>query len=248
MARIDLDQLAELEEERRFLLTSLADLERERAAGDVDDTDYLVLHDGYTARAATVLRAIGEQHAALPPKRPHSLKRTLIGIGITMAVAGALVAAVLQFSAPRGDGDTITGNQTGDRVASLLTEAFSALSSDQQRAIDAYREVLEIEPSNVEAKTYLGWVLALASQNQGDATGGEQVLESALATIDDAIEIDPTYADPYCFRAIIAVRMQGDLAGGAGYEQQCLDHRPGADLRSLVDQEVTTPIKVAALV
>ena len=34
-----LDRLAALEEERRFLLRSLTDLEREHDAGDVDDLD-----------------------------------------------------------------------------------------------------------------------------------------------------------------------------------------------------------------
>ncbi len=51
------DRLAALEEERRFLLRSLADLEREREAGDVDDVDYRELRDGYTVRAAATLRA-----------------------------------------------------------------------------------------------------------------------------------------------------------------------------------------------
>jgi hypothetical protein len=34
------DQLAELEEQRRFLLRSLTDLDREHQYGDVDDHDY----------------------------------------------------------------------------------------------------------------------------------------------------------------------------------------------------------------
>ena len=55
---INPDTLAELEEERRFLLRSLTDLERELEAGDVDRADYEVLRDGYTARAATVMRAM----------------------------------------------------------------------------------------------------------------------------------------------------------------------------------------------
>ena len=54
------DRLAELEEERRFLLRSLDDLEREHEAGDVDEHDFEVLRDGYTARAARVLRAIDD--------------------------------------------------------------------------------------------------------------------------------------------------------------------------------------------
>ena len=52
------DRLAELEEERRFLLRSLADLEREHDAGDVDVDDYQTFRDGYTVRAASVLRSI----------------------------------------------------------------------------------------------------------------------------------------------------------------------------------------------
>ena len=40
------DDLAELEEERRFLLTSIRDLEREHEAGDVDEHDFTTLRDG----------------------------------------------------------------------------------------------------------------------------------------------------------------------------------------------------------
>jgi tetratricopeptide (TPR) repeat protein len=48
----------ELEDERTFLLDSLEDLERERAAGDLSDADYAVLRDRYTRRAAEVLHAL----------------------------------------------------------------------------------------------------------------------------------------------------------------------------------------------
>src|ERR671910_13970 len=57
------DTLAALEEQRDFLLRSLADLEREHRAGDVDDHDYATLKDDYTARAARTIRAI-EAHQA----------------------------------------------------------------------------------------------------------------------------------------------------------------------------------------
>ena len=53
-ATLDPDALAALEEESDFLLRSLADLEREFAEGDVDQTDYASLKDDYTARAAAV--------------------------------------------------------------------------------------------------------------------------------------------------------------------------------------------------
>ena len=67
---VDLDDLAALEGERAFLLGSLRDLEAEHAAGDVDEHDYVTLRDGYTKRAADVLRQIDVGTAALAPREP----------------------------------------------------------------------------------------------------------------------------------------------------------------------------------
>ena len=50
--------LESLEQEREFLLRSLADLDSEYEAGDIEDDDYRSLTNDYTARAAAVLRAI----------------------------------------------------------------------------------------------------------------------------------------------------------------------------------------------
>ncbi|HEX2065136.1 MAG TPA: tetratricopeptide repeat protein [Acidimicrobiales bacterium] len=58
--------LAELEEDRDFLLRSLEDLEQERTAGDIADHDYARLRDDYTGRAAAVLKAIETARAGRP--------------------------------------------------------------------------------------------------------------------------------------------------------------------------------------
>ena len=60
----------ELEEERDFLLRSLDDLDRERAAGDLDPADYVALKEDYTARAAAVLRAIDHGAGRGAPSEP----------------------------------------------------------------------------------------------------------------------------------------------------------------------------------
>jgi hypothetical protein len=60
----DLDAL---KEERDFLLRSLKDLDAEHEAGDIDEVDYQSLKDDYTARTASVLRAIEARSA--PPRR-----------------------------------------------------------------------------------------------------------------------------------------------------------------------------------
>jgi len=56
--------LREMEEERDFLLRSISDLDREWAANDLTETDYRRLRDGYTARAAVVLRELAGLDAA----------------------------------------------------------------------------------------------------------------------------------------------------------------------------------------
>src|SRR5690606_11827339 len=106
---IDPDRLAELEEERRFLLRSLADLEREHAAGDVDDDDYAELRDGYTVRAAATLREIELGRAALPPKPPANWRRR---IAIAIATIGLIVIVwliLVATSAQRLGDDSLTG-------------------------------------------------------------------------------------------------------------------------------------------
>ena len=99
------DQLAELEEERNFLLRSLVDLEREHAVGDVDDVDYHELREGYTVRAAATLRAIddGRDHAAAASRAPNWKRRGLVAGGLVVAVLGDLVGA----------GDVVGGAHAG---------------------------------------------------------------------------------------------------------------------------------------
>jgi len=82
------DRLAELEEERRFLLRSLTDLEREHTAGDVDEVDYRELRDGYTVRAAATLREIDDGRRALPDRPPVNWRRRLLtAAGVLIAIA-----------------------------------------------------------------------------------------------------------------------------------------------------------------
>ena len=101
MLSMNPDRLAELEEERQFLLRSLTDLEREFHAGDVDQHDYDVLRDGYTARAANVLRSIDDGKAARPPRRESNPKSV---IATVVAVVGWRCSAGGWWHGPRANG------------------------------------------------------------------------------------------------------------------------------------------------
>ncbi len=229
------DRLAELEEERRFLLRSLSDLERERQAGDVEEHDYQTLRDGYTSRAATVLRAIEGGHAALPAKPQR--KRTRLAVTALAIVAfGALAGWLLaRSSGQRLIGDSMTGDLSPDRITTLLAEARTNLGSDPAVASNRYLEVLQIDPDNAEAQTYTGWLLALSTQGADDAAN----LAVAKEYLTKAIADDPNYPDPHCFLAVIAARFEVDQAAAVAPAQACLDNDPPTEMRSMIAALVT---------
>lgn len=219
------DALADLEEERDFLLRSLDDLEAERRAGDVDDADYVALRDDYTARAAAVLRAIEAGRAPAPPAEPASPRRRW------RAVAGAATVAVLaagsgvlvaRSSGERQAGETITGTESTDDDRDALLRAQAAMGTDPVEALRLYDEVLADDPDNVEALAYRGWLLY-----QGT------VVDRGRADIERALEIDPGHVDALTFRGLVR-RQQGDLEGALADFEAVLRQDPPPDVAQLV--------------
>jgi hypothetical protein len=236
-----LDRLAELEEERRYLLRSLKDLEREREAGDVDEADYATLKDGYTVRAAAVLRQIEDGERALAPKRDRDWRRT-----IAVVVAAAVCAAGIGFAlanafGERGTNEEITGLSPGDSTRTKLAGARAALGRGEfgranELFVQVDREELERGRDNAEARAYVGWTFALLARqsSEGDEVIDER-LDLALLALAQAIEIEPTYADPYCFVAIIEYNFRADADAALPYVEQCEERNPPADVAGLIE-------------
>ena len=165
---VDPDRLAALEEERSFLLRSLRDLDAEHVAGDVDEQDYTALRDGYTKRAADVLREIEDGRARLPAPRPTGWPRR---IGIVAAVVAVAVVAGMLVARSSGDrltGDEITGDAPDGGVAAMLAEARLTRAVDPLAAMELYGDVLEVDPGHAEALTYSGWLLLFVGQQSSD--------------------------------------------------------------------------------
>ncbi len=223
------DQLAELEEQRRFLLQSITDLDREHHYGDVDDHDYATLRDGYTARAASVLRAIEAGHAELPKRRrrkPRVVTAWVVGTLVVATLSGWLVA---HTSGQRLPGQSITGGLPGDEVALLLAEARQFLGVDPQQAILRYQQVRELDPDNAEALTYLGWLVAQSGSAEAAAAGAE--------FLRGAITLDPAYADPHCFLAITSADFlqPPDIETARREAQACLDNDPPSLMLGMIE-------------
>ena len=232
---IDPDELAALEEQRAFLLRSLADLEREHDAGDVDDDDYLTLKDDYTTRAAAVLRAIDEGRATLPTRRATDWRRVIIGGCIAVIAALALFFVLTRNTADRRAGDTVTGGPTGTDVNSLLVQARQLQTTDPLASIKLYEQVIDEDPDNVEALTYRGWTAAFVALQIPEGAYRDLLVQSASTFLDRARAADPSYPDAQCFTAIVRFRFQNDAPGAKEPLDRCREGDLPASVQSLVD-------------
>ncbi|MFM8868507.1 MAG: tetratricopeptide repeat protein [Ilumatobacteraceae bacterium] len=221
-----------LSEERDFLLESLRDLERERAAGDIDDGDYQTLRDDYTVRAARIIRELEEGEEPLVRRTSTWRKVVAWSIGEALIASGAgwLVAAQ---SGQRLPGQTITGG-IEDSTASVLSQARALNFEDPALAIDLYGRVLELDPDNVEALTYRAWLVSLIARDTADDVRA-MAFTAATDGLKRAIEIDPEYADAHCFLGIVLFRLGDDAAGAKEALAVCEAKNPPAVVKSFVD-------------
>jgi tetratricopeptide (TPR) repeat protein len=200
--------LAALEEQREFLLRSLDDLERERAAGEVDEHDYAALKDDYTARAAVVIRAIEQRRArstagemssaptaGAPARRSGTTRRWsrsvawAVGVLAFAVLAGVLVA---QSAGRREAGQVATGD-IRQSVANRLNEAMALMAEgEHEAAIERFDAVLADQPTRGEALTYRAWALRLSGQR-----------EEGFTALLDAATVDPDYPDVHALLAVV---------------------------------------------
>jgi len=234
-----LDRLAGLEDERRFLLRSLTDLEREHDAGDVDDLDYQTLKDGYTVRAASVLRQIEQGRDGLAVRNRRRWSR-VVAVAAAVVVGAVGVGFVLADQwGERSSGQEITGLTPGDESRVVLTNARDAMGTgDFPTANALFAEVIDMERSrgreNAEAVAYFGWTLALLTRQNPDQTQAAERYDAAVLALGRATELEPDYADPQCFLAIVEFQFRGDAAAALPHIEQCEASNPPAEVASMV--------------
>ncbi len=210
-ARYDREE-AELERDLDILFSSLADLEAEYAAGDLDEAEYMELRSRYVDRFAGGVRALqadaveggaDAQHAGAVARNGRSWRRVVLWvlvIGLVAAVAGVTLA---DFSGSRGSTDQLTGG-IRESVRSRLFDAREAMDDqDLDRAIAIYDDVLTDEPSNAEALAYRGWLTNLS----GDDLSARDFVEEAVAA-------DPGFPDARVFAASLALAAGEPLVAG----------------------------------
>jgi tetratricopeptide (TPR) repeat protein len=188
------------DEEVAFLLRSLDDLDAEHEVGDLDEADYATLRDGYTARAAEVLRA-REEHRTAPPHEPPRRGRRQATLWIVGVIAVAAVTGILlaRSVGSREGGTSLTGSggSARERSADCLSTSFAKPA----QGVKCYAAILADRPDDPEALTYQGW----AWVRLGKTAKG-------TANFDRVVQLDPTYPDVHVFRASVR-NAAGDYRG-----------------------------------
>lgn len=233
-----------VDEERRFLLTSLRDLEREHDAGDLDDDDYVALRDDYTARAAALLRterdAATEPDPESAPPVSHvssnarnasnvSRRRAIVVAGVLLfaILAGLAVASVAGLRTP---GTSATGAVTADSNT-LMAEARALMSTRPLEAVQRFDQVLKTDPDNPEALAYRGWLVVQA----GAAAQDGAIVDRGEQSIDRAITVKPSYADAHFFKAWVLLRLRNDPKGAIARIDTFKSLNPPREMLTLVD-------------
>lgn len=233
---LDPDALAALEEQRDFLLRSLADLDREHAAGDMTDEDHAALKDDYTARAAEVIRAIEAQEAAFAAaRRPSSPRRTAAWVAVVMVFAGLAGLLAANAMGARKPGESASGGvNVRQSTTQRAVECTNQMTSSPDAAFECFEDVLEDDPTNAVALTWSAWQLSLAA----DATEGvDQLTLQATAAIrlDEAVEADPDYSYARAFRAVVAYR-NGRYADAQRYLEEFRRVNPSSQAVEIIEQ------------
>jgi uncharacterized protein (TIGR02996 family) len=264
--RFDPDALASLESERDFLLRSIADLETERDAGNLDEERYRALKDGYTARAAAVLRSIEEGRDAAPAAPPVPKKRKLLTGGAVVAFVVVAALALAAASGKRHDGQTITGNAQSappettqssnpqdparraalerqinehpdDPTAHLVFARYLLETGELTAAVKEYVATAKLDPKNAEANAYAGWVTFLAAQSENaDPKTAADLTDRALIRLDAAVAAADDYPDAHFFRGMVQFRGKNNPKAAIPDFERYLALVPDGQLNAQVKQ------------
>ncbi len=136
-----------------------------------------------------------------------------------------------------------------DDIASrLLLARYLEAGGDLAGALEQYDEVLVRSPQSAEAEAQAGRILYLTARAAVKSTpeSVDGLVQQAMARLDRAVEIDPTYPDARFFRAIVEANEFGDFAAAQNDLQRYLivaPQGPFADQARELLAEVTAAIE-----
>jgi tetratricopeptide (TPR) repeat protein len=236
------DRRLELEEEKAALYRALRELEFDHEAGHLSDADHESLRERYETRAAALITeldalgraTVGRKSPAMAPARPQepaarvawTRQPVVLAAGAAVLVIFGVIIGVYasrftepdQTMPPPGSRLPVPGGSPvglpntalepskpipPEMLAGMLRAARQSLFDGRySEAIAAYQAVLKRDARNVDALTHTALIVALAGH-----------ADTALETIDRALDIDPKYAPAYLYRGQVLFEQKQDYGG-----------------------------------
>ena len=212
-------------EQKEFLLKSLQELDQELESGNLSSDDHDMLVRRYTRELADITESEKAASSGQQPKKGYRTKALLWSLGVVLlgVVAGITVS---QTSGDRSEGESITGS-IRKSVNTQISEAQMLLGNRDRwgEAIEIFDQVLEVQPSNVEAMTYRSW---LNYQSGADA-------DIQIAAWEEVLVLEPSYPDALVFISI-ALSNEGRYSQAATYLDELRSSPVREDIFGIVQQ------------
>jgi cytochrome c-type biogenesis protein CcmI len=201
--------------ERAFLERSLADLDAELAAGDLDPDDHRRLRADYRRRLAALDAPRAKRPATAPPARGARPVPAIALIVLLAVVSGVLLA---QAVGRRGAGDSVTGIDLSPEQAedggtsapvtatTLPVDLQACLGSTGSEAVQCFIDYTRQHPDDARGFMYFG----LFSISQGLEADNTDLLDAGERFLRQAMEIDPTLFEARVNLAVFLERTDRD--------------------------------------
>lgn len=223
---------AALAEERAFLLRSLADLEREHAAGDLSDEDLEALQARYRSRLEEVELALAGVVVAdeEPGVRRRPRLRRAVGVLVVVGLAAGAGLGVASTAGRRETGEEITGEAPSTRAGRLNRAAEMVLEGRPAEALEIYDALLAEDPDSVDALAEKGLLLLQLSQQLGRPV----LATEARASIEAALRVEPRNPRALFYLGL-ALRLAGEDARARSAFERALAADPEPALRERIE-------------
>ncbi|MGO8824222.1 MAG: tetratricopeptide repeat protein [Acidimicrobiales bacterium] len=236
-----------LADEREFLLRSLDDADRERAAGDLSDEDHAVLVARDSARLAEVeaelAALVPEPAAPAPPppaggpeRRPLPLWRRMGIVAACLLIAAGVVILVAHYVQARQPGQSSSGTVSLSQAQLIEQQLEQALVQNNQgntkAALELYDKVLTEDPSNPAALAYAGYL----QWNVGSSAHVASLVRIGRAEIETAVRDSPSYYQGHLFYGLVLENQDhDDAAAVTQFDDFLADDPPTAEPAQVAD-------------
>jgi cytochrome c-type biogenesis protein CcmH len=239
---------AQLLRERVRLRSELTELNFDFQSGKLSDSDYAALKTEIETKGASVVSRLAvlpaEANAKSAAKKreirsaasPQFRRWQIVAGGVFLLVFGLALGVMLTRSVRERDseGGSITGDfmtgTTPPAARATLAEGKQAFSKqDFPKAIEAFKKVLNDDPNNPEAHTYMGYILIQAGHGDG-----------ALMAFDKALSQAPNFPMALWGKGMVLYQEKKDYAGARQVLEQLLSLIPAGEERNEVVKVLAT--------